>query len=231
MTSANAGFSTEWFVANIQHWESWLEPFRGRAGLRALEIGVFEGRATVWLLENILTDASSSIDCIDLFRPNGVYADFHGRFRANIAPWAARVREHAGPSYEMLPRMQGPFDIIYVDGWHSAFGTLSDGVMSWPLLKVGGVMIFDDYLWPPPGSGAPRRPGVLAREFARLRGSHWRRDAALAAIAKNPPSTPKLGIDSLLATLEGHYELLGKDYQLAVRKTRDFAAAEPGSEA
>ena len=220
---ADAGFSTEWFVANIPHWERWLGPLRGRAGLRALEIGSFEGRAAVWLLENILTDPSSSIDCIDLFRPNGVYADFHERFRANTAPWGARVREHAGPSFEMLPRMQGPFDIVYVDGWHTAWGTLSDGVMSWPLLKVGGVMIFDDYLWLPPDHQPLPRPSGLARKLAHWRGSHWRRDATAAAIARIPAATPKLGIDSLLAALDGHYELIGKDYQLAVRKTREFS--------
>jgi hypothetical protein len=33
------------------------------------------------------------------------------------------------------------------DGSHRARDVLEDAVLSWPLLKVGGIMLFDDYLW------------------------------------------------------------------------------------
>ena len=39
------------------------------------------------------------------------------------------------------------FDFIYVDGSHLAMDVLIDGVLAWPLLKPGGVMVFDDYRW------------------------------------------------------------------------------------
>jgi predicted O-methyltransferase YrrM len=39
------------------------------------------------------------------------------------------------------------FDLIYIDGSHQAPDVLSDATLSFPLLKVGGIMIFDDYLW------------------------------------------------------------------------------------
>jgi hypothetical protein len=41
----------------------------------------------------------------------------------------------------------GFFDLIYIDGSHQAPDVLTDAVMSFQLLRVGGVMIFDDYLW------------------------------------------------------------------------------------
>jgi hypothetical protein len=66
------------------------------------------------------------------------------------------------------------------------------------------------------------------RLFAKLRGREWCRDAAEAAIAKVPTESPKPGVDGLLRTLEGHYELLGDDYQLAIRKTSDFGSAVLG---
>ncbi len=54
-------------VKNIPLLITLLEEFRGRFGLQALEIGVFEGRATCSLPENILTGKGSTIDCIDTF--------------------------------------------------------------------------------------------------------------------------------------------------------------------
>jgi hypothetical protein len=37
--------------------------------------------------------------------------------------------------------------LIYIDGSHQAPDVLSDATLSFPLLKVGGTMIFDDYTW------------------------------------------------------------------------------------
>lgn len=216
-------YSTDWFDRNIANWRHWLASLAGRPGLRVLEIGSFEGRSTVWLLENVATAPDSLIDCVDLFQPCQRHGDYPARFIANTAPWRDRVRMYVGPSYQMLKRLDGPYDMVYVDGWHSAFGALVDGAMAWPMLKVGGVMIFDDYLWIPSKYGAIPKPGKLMRELSNLAARDWRRRAAEAAIAKVPTESPKTGIDGLLRTLAGHYVLLGDDYQLALRKTSEFA--------
>ena len=221
-------FQEDWFGHNIPHWQRWLAGFQGRPGLRALEIGSFEGRSALWLCENILTADDSRLDCVDLFTVDPVYGDYRARFRANTAPYRHRIAEHAGASFQTLRRLEGPYDIVYVDGWHSAFGALADGVMAWPLLKVGGVMIFDDYLWVPPKFGLPRRPNRMVRLWARLRGRDWREEALLRQIAGVAVETPKLGVDGLLATLEGYYEPLGRSHQLAVRKIREFDQGQVG---
>ena len=39
------------------------------------------------------------------------------------------------------------FDIIYIDGNHEPEYVLEDGVLSFRKLKVGRIMIFDDYEW------------------------------------------------------------------------------------
>lgn len=221
-------FSENWFEHNIPYWERWLGGFRGRAGLRALEIGSFEGRSTLWLCENILTADDSRIDCLDLFAEDPVYGDYHARFRRNTAAHAHKIREYPGYSFDSMRKVEGEYDIVYIDGWHSAFGALADGVMSWPLLKTRGVMIFDDYLWVPPKLGKPNRPNPLARKWAKLRGSHWKREGILRQIRGVAVETPKLGVDGLLATLEGYYEPLGGKHQLAVRKTRGFEQGQVG---
>lgn len=83
-------------------------------------------------------------------------------------------------------------------------------------------MIFDDYLWGPPKLGMPDKPSGLSRRLTKLRGGDWRREARLRQIDGVAVGTPKLGVDGLLATLHGYHEVIGSDYQLAVRKTRGF---------
>jgi predicted O-methyltransferase YrrM len=221
-------FSENWFAHNIPHWEAWLGAMRGRSGLRALEVGSFEGRSTLWLCEEILTADDTRIDCIDLFAPDPVYGDYHARFRANTAAHAHKIREYPGPSFQGLRQVEGPYDIVYIDGWHYAFGALADGVMSWPLLKVGGVMIFDDYLWVPPKYGPPPALGWWDRKRLKWQGRSRKEEAKLRQIASVAVETPKLGVDGLLATLAGHYEVLGTTAQLAVRKTSDFGTYQLG---
>ena len=127
-----------------------------------------------------------------------------------------------------LRKVDGSYDIVYIDGWHSAFGAMADGVMSWPLLKVGGVMIFDDYLWVPPKLGPPPRLGLWERKLLKWRGQSRKDAARLRQIESVATETPKLGVDSLLATLAGDYELLGISNQLAVRKIREFDQGQLG---
>lgn len=49
-------------------------------------------------------------------------------------------------SPEALDRFEPEtFDWIYIDGLHDYHGVLRDFEAAWPLLKPGGVMVFDDY--------------------------------------------------------------------------------------
>ena len=42
---------------------------------------------------------------------------------------------------------QKNFDVIYIDGYHKAAQVFKDFKNSWKILKKGGIMIFDDYIW------------------------------------------------------------------------------------
>ena len=64
------------------------------------------------------------------------------------------------------------FDIIYVDGSHTADDVMADAVLSWGLLKEGGIIVFDDYRWngsffTGPGSHLPGEllPGMAIDAF------------------------------------------------------------------
>lgn len=73
--------------------------------------------------------------------------DLLQRFLANVAPWRDHVTVHRGRSEDEVPKLTGLFDGVYLDGLHLAFNVLQDVVMTWNKLKIGGLMIFDDYLW------------------------------------------------------------------------------------
>ena len=138
-------FSTDWFVPNIPIWENILSQFKGNSNIHYLEIGVFEGRSIIWMLENILTHPTAKLTCIDIFP-----GDLKDRFLANleISGFADKATVITGKSQIELRKLPfNSFDIIYIDGSHTADDVLTDAVLSWPLLKSGGAIIFDDYLW------------------------------------------------------------------------------------
>ena len=50
------------------------------------------------------------------------------------------------------------FDLVFIDGGHKSDEVLQDAVLCWPLLKPGGVMVFDDY----GGRASKTRKGIDA---------------------------------------------------------------------
>jgi predicted O-methyltransferase YrrM len=53
-----------------------------------------------------------------------------------------------GKSQDVLPKLPlESYDIIYVDASHTACNVLADSVMAWRLCKMGGIVLWDDYLW------------------------------------------------------------------------------------
>ena len=55
-----------------------------------------------------------------------------------------------GLSHIELPKLSvngDRFDLILIDGNHTASFVLTDAIYSWWLLNEGGIMIFDDYGW------------------------------------------------------------------------------------
>jgi cephalosporin hydroxylase len=163
-------FTQDWFSHNIPLWEQLVKLLPGRAGNRHfLEIGSFEGRSMVWIAENMMQDGDS-IDCVDTWEgseehKNGELRGAEERFNHNAQLVMDKypseqggtmrpVGAHKEPSvqafgwwlYEDLK--DGPScDFIYIDGSHVAKDVLTDACMAWPLLKQGGLLVFDDYLW------------------------------------------------------------------------------------
>lgn len=146
-------FTCDWFSNNIPIWEQVLEQFKTKP-TTVLEIGSYEGRSATWLLDNILLHEQSKIFCCDPFvgsvEHNANEQSIYDLFVKNTRKYKNKVVICRGYSYNMLKETllkNNKFDIIYIDGDHYPYTVLEDAVLSFRLLKYGGVMIFDDYEW------------------------------------------------------------------------------------
>jgi predicted O-methyltransferase YrrM len=138
--------------------------------LHFLEIGSFEGKSSIWFLDNFLKNPKSSITCIDPWLNYGQGDNSLNSYGNSDMPWKfgeTKVKERflkniveSGHSDKVkiiqelsdkaLPHLisqNKKYDLIFIDGNHVAPYVLMDSVMSWPMLKVGGYIIFDDYTW------------------------------------------------------------------------------------
>lgn len=150
-------FTKDWASDRETFWRALTAEFVGKPRVRFLEVGSYEGRSACWWLDNVLTGEGSTLTCVDPWEgyadlPDENWADVYKRFRDNTyAHWKARrlgfmqgrLRD-ANPDY-----VWGPFEFIYIDGSHLALDVLDDAVRAWDLLKVGGILLFDDYDWRP----------------------------------------------------------------------------------
>lgn len=132
-------FSKNWFMAHKQLWSELLLPLADKP-LKYLEVGTFEGASLFWVVDNVLKHPDSRATCID--------TGYQPAFWSNLRQCEARERVTSlvGESRYVL---RGPLreqDIIYIDGNHDAKSVFIDIALSWDLLKVGGLLILDDYL-------------------------------------------------------------------------------------
>lgn len=184
----NYSFTQDWFSEHAPVWKELLTPYAEKSDLHYLEVGVFEGGATMWIIENFLKDSSSTLTAIDLFAGDyeGAYPDFAKRFFENLTLSGIGERATVLTGYSQVHLRALPlasYDIIYIDGSHRNDDVLEDAILSWRLLKDGGMLIFDDY-------------GRKQLDF----------------------TDPKFGIDAFYRFFGHHFTVLHNDHQVFMRK-------------
>lgn len=195
-------YTKDWFSHNKESLKQALNPYVGIDDLKCLEIGVFEGRSTNWLLDNIFTGNNISYTCLDTFEGSKEEADMDGeydglqdRFLSNIAHQRERVNIEVIKDKSLnglinLSNEGKSFDFIYVDGSHTADNVMLDAILSFRVLDIGAAIVFDDYRWYDPYRG---------HQFTR----------------------PKIAIDAFANMYEGCLKLILRGYQVGFCKVRD----------
>lgn len=165
-TTAPYELTNTWFRDNARpFWERLIPELD--IGV-ALEVGSYEGASACFLVDHVADRAPLTLHCVDTWEggiehaPDGtapadmdaVEQRFHRNVGAAIGAAAHPVdlRIHKGRSDECLVRLLadgagGSMDFIYIDGSHQAPDVLADAVLAFRLLKVGGHLVFDDYIW------------------------------------------------------------------------------------
>ncbi len=105
---------------------------------RILEIGTAVGYGTLCLARGARMARVTTID-VD---PERIGTARRFLARAGVAK---RVRLLEGPALEVLPRLRGPFDLVYVDAVKSEYRRYLDLVV--PRLRDGGLVVLDNLLW------------------------------------------------------------------------------------
>lgn len=143
-------FTQDWFYRQRPYFEKHLLPLAD-VPLECLEIGSFEGASAIWVMDNL---PQSRVTCIDPFEGILPYpgagtdmAIVEKLFLENIKdyPNITVIKGYSGTELKKLP--ENHYDFIYIDGSHDANDCLEDMILSWRLLKQGGMMAVDDYWW------------------------------------------------------------------------------------
>lgn len=118
-----------------------------------IEIGVFEGSTTFWLSDNLTPyNPNIKIYAVDPHvGSNDMTEDFNivqQNFEYNLNACQHKnvtyIRKHSQDGLIDLINQQVQAELIYVDGDHKASEVLTDLVLSWKLLKIGGIILCDD---------------------------------------------------------------------------------------
>lgn len=124
-------------------WLTLLEPWRDKP-CDVLEVGSYEGRSAIVFLEYLF---HCRLTAIDIFMDPAVEA----RFDRNMADYGTRVtkiKARAIPTMERMVLNEDTFfDVIYLDTGKRRVISHANSVLAWPLLRIGGIMIWDDFQW------------------------------------------------------------------------------------
>jgi predicted O-methyltransferase YrrM len=171
--------SHDWFTGHIPNWLSVFDEYSlpSKAKLAALEIGSWEGLSSYFILTSL---PNAVLTCVDSWQgadehksgyvTTQVLSKIESAFDANLAPFEARVTKYRGTSFSFFneDHRKTEFDLIYVDGSHHCDDVVVDALKCFQMLRVGGLMIFDDYLW----KWYPRaaeNPAAAIHAFLRLK--------------------------------------------------------------
>jgi caffeoyl-CoA O-methyltransferase len=105
---------------------------------RILEIGTFGGYSALAMAEALPADGG--IDTLELDPAHAAKAAEH----VESAGQAGRVNIHVGEALETLDRLEGPYDMAFIDAGKAEYPDYYDRVV--PLMRPGGLIVADNVL-------------------------------------------------------------------------------------
>jgi caffeoyl-CoA O-methyltransferase len=137
---------------------------------RVLEIGTFTGFSAQMMAAALPPDGTLITCDLD---PRTI-ATARGFFERS--PHGAKIELREGPALETIARLDGPFDLVFIDADKENYQKYYEAVL--PLLAPRGLIVVDNVLW----SGDVLRPqDARARAIAAFN-DHVRKDPRVAVV-------------------------------------------------
>ena len=117
-----------------------------------LELGAYEGRSAIYMLENFCKHKNSKITTVDWkLNPQKEILE------KNIQTYNSnKLKYIEGNFFDVLPKLlveKNKYDLIYIDGGKGSKTTIFQIALAWQLLEKNGILYMDDYGW---GVNPPR---------------------------------------------------------------------------
>jgi len=167
---------------------------------RVLEVGTYVGISLINIISRIPNSIGIGIDrwedynehninILKSIKSNQVECSFYHNIE--ISGLQERIKAIKGDSFNVLLELvkkEEIFDFIYVDGSHKSLDVHLDLFLSWRLLRKGGVLAIDDYMY----------------NYDKVK--------------ENPLEYPFEGVNDFLKKHENEYIILSKDYRIFLEK-------------
>jgi caffeoyl-CoA O-methyltransferase len=111
----------------------------GRPGCEVLELGGSRGYSTIWLAAAVRVHGGhiTSLEA----NPVKLAASARNIADAGLADWVEVI---AGDAFETLERLDGPFDVVFLDAWKDDYEALF--LLARSRLEAGAVVVADNVL-------------------------------------------------------------------------------------
>ena len=112
---------------------------RIRKPQRILEIGTYTGYATLCLAEGLPKNGEIHTIEIDDELEDFIIKQF------NQSPLKDKIRLHIGDAMDIIPRLTGMFDLVFIDADKRLYSQYYDLIFD--KVNVGGIILADNTLW------------------------------------------------------------------------------------
>lgn len=138
--------------SNFAYFFENLQLFKNK-NIQILHLGAYTGHGTRWMLERVFGN------CVDVDTWTGStsidgHLDNHDFFYSPIIEElydqtvaGLPTKKFKGTTRDFFNQNKEKFDFIYIDASHKKEDVALDLSESWKILKAGGVIACDDYLW------------------------------------------------------------------------------------
>lgn len=112
---------------------------------RILELGTFSGYSALSMAEALTPDPATGMCELHTIEVFDELEDFLNDIKSQAGPLGELIHLHFGNALEIIPTLDGPFDVVFIDADKRIYTEYYDLVL--PLVRKGGLIIADNTLW------------------------------------------------------------------------------------